>query len=50
VVLRFVEDRSVADTAELLGCSEGTVKTLAFRALATLRGNEDVQSLMKLEV
>ena len=46
IVLRYVEDRTVADTAELLGCSEGTVKTLAFRALATLRRDAAVRSLL----
>jgi RNA polymerase sigma-70 factor (sigma-E family) len=46
IVLRYVEDRSVADTAELLGCSEGTVKTLAFRALATLRSDTTIRSLL----
>ncbi|MGY1806862.1 SigE family RNA polymerase sigma factor [Blastococcus sp. SYSU D00669] len=37
VVLRFYEDRSEADTAELLGCSVGTVKTQSSRAVARLR-------------
>jgi RNA polymerase sigma-70 factor (sigma-E family) len=37
VVLRFYEDRSEAQTAELLGCSVGTVKTQTFRAMARLR-------------
>jgi RNA polymerase sigma-70 factor (sigma-E family) len=46
VVLRYVEDRSVADTAELLACSEGTGKTLAFRALTTLRADASVRSLL----
>jgi RNA polymerase sigma-70 factor (sigma-E family) len=46
IVLRYVEDRSVADTAALLGCSEGTVKTLAFRALNTLRADATVRSLL----
>ncbi|MFG2039550.1 SigE family RNA polymerase sigma factor [Dactylosporangium sp. NPDC048998] len=46
VVLRYVEDRTVAETAELLGCSAGTVKTLAFRALQTLRADATVRSLL----
>lgn len=37
VVLRFVEDRSEQETAELLGCSVGTVKSTAHRGLARLR-------------
>ncbi len=38
VVLRYYCDLSVADTAAALDCSEGTVKSQASRALATLRG------------
>lgn len=37
VVLRFFEDLSVEQTAELLGCSAGTVKSYTSRALARLR-------------
>ncbi len=39
VVLRYVEDLSVAATADLLGCSPATVKVQAARALATLRSD-----------
>jgi RNA polymerase sigma factor (sigma-70 family) len=37
VVLRYYEDLSVEQTAEILGCSTGTVKSQAARGLDTLR-------------
>jgi RNA polymerase sigma-70 factor (sigma-E family) len=37
VVLRFYEDLTIARTAELLGCTEGTVKSQTFEAFAKLR-------------
>jgi RNA polymerase sigma-70 factor (sigma-E family) len=38
LVLRYWEDRSEAESAELLGCSVGTVKSLASRGLRRLAG------------
>jgi RNA polymerase sigma-70 factor (sigma-E family) len=37
VVLRYWVDASVTETADALGCSEGTVKSQTARALSTLR-------------
>jgi RNA polymerase sigma-70 factor (ECF subfamily) len=37
LLLRFIEDRSIRDTAEVLGKSEGAVKLLQLRALRSLR-------------
>jgi RNA polymerase sigma-70 factor (sigma-E family) len=39
VVLRYLEDRTEADTADLLGCSIGTVKSQCAKALAKLRSD-----------
>ncbi len=43
VVLRYYEDRSDADIAALLGCSQATVRSQAMRALATLRVDPDLE-------
>jgi len=37
LVLRYFDDLSEAETARVLGCSVGTVKSRASRGLATLR-------------
>ncbi|MEV4412035.1 SigE family RNA polymerase sigma factor [Catellatospora sp. NPDC049609] len=43
VVLRYVEDLTVQRTAEVLGCSENTVKVQAFRALRALRADPNLE-------
>lgn len=42
VVLRFYEQYSVAETAEFMGCAQGTVKALTHRAMTRLRATADV--------
>lgn len=37
IILRYFDDRSVADTARIMGCAEGTVKSLGNRARESLR-------------
>ena len=37
VFLRFYEDRSIDDIAEILQCRPGTVRSLLRRGLASLR-------------
>jgi RNA polymerase sigma factor (sigma-70 family) len=37
IVLRYLEGLSELETAAVLGCSQGTVKSQSARALATLR-------------
>jgi RNA polymerase sigma-70 factor (sigma-E family) len=42
LVLRYYEDLSDADIAELLGCAVSTVRSLAARAFAQLRRHSDL--------
>ncbi|GAB3433159.1 RNA polymerase sigma factor [Actinophytocola sediminis] len=44
LVLRFFESLSVTETAAVLGCSEGTVKSQASRGLVALRTGIDSRS------
>lgn len=48
VVLRYAEDLSIDETARVVGCSPGTVRVQATRALAALRA--DPQLRMSEEV
>ncbi|WP_020546595.1 sigma-70 family RNA polymerase sigma factor [Nonomuraea coxensis] len=50
VVLRYWEDLSETQTAEVLGCSVGTVKSQASKAMAKLRsalGRETAEGVIR---
>ena len=48
LVLRYFDDLSEAETAQMLGCSVGSVKSHAARGLARLRDTADSQSWRRL--
>lgn len=47
IVLRYFNDLSESQTAQVLDCSVGTVKSQASRALAKLRTAPELQSLLE---
>ncbi|MFD7153889.1 SigE family RNA polymerase sigma factor [Kribbella sp. NPDC059898] len=49
LVLRYFEDLSLAETARILGCSEGTVKSQGNRALARLRATLGPEETLIIE-
>ncbi len=49
IVLRYFEDLTEVDTAAALGCSIGTVKTHASRAMTHLRGVPGLATVLELE-
>jgi RNA polymerase sigma-70 factor (sigma-E family) len=50
LVLRYFDDLTEVQTADLLGCSVGTVKSQASRALARLRESSTIGALLEDEV
>lgn len=48
IVLRYFEDWTETQTAQALGCSTGTVKSHAARAIARLRSHPQIQGLLGL--
>ena len=49
IVLRYFEDLTVAQTAELLNCRSGTVTSLTSRALERLRQDGPLWMIRELE-
>ena len=49
VVLRYAEDLSVVQTAEILGCSPATVRVQTYRAIRALRADPQLQTVTEVE-
>lgn len=47
ITLRYFEDRTEAETAEIMGCSVGTVKSQASKAIAKLRQHPGLADILK---
>jgi RNA polymerase sigma-70 factor (ECF subfamily) len=50
IILRFVEEMSVKETAEILGKSEGAVRVLLHRAVAALKEEAAQKNLAQIYV
>lgn len=48
LVLRYFAGFSVRETAEVMGCPEGTVKSLTHKAIATLRDLPQIEGLREV--
>lgn len=48
LVLRYYGGFSVRETADIMGCPEGTVKTLTYKAIAQLRGLPQLEGLREV--